>query len=162
MSKHITLKADTLKINFTPYALAKMSNGLFRAVESYKENDIPILKYFLYCASIELGLKSSILSVDNSKAAKDEIKNKVGHDLIKANNLFLIRNPNVIILNKNDLVNLAKINPFFKNKGLEYITVDVIVELMKGLSNFPDLKDIRNVAKKVNKYLQKNKLHINS
>lgn len=162
MSKHITLKADTLKINFTPYALAKMSNGLFRVVESYKENDIPILKYFLYCASIELGLKSSILSVDNSKAAKDEIKNKVGHDLIKANNLFLIRNPNVIILNKNDLVNLAKINPFFKNKGLEYITVDVIVELMKGLSNFPDLKDIRNVAKKVNKYLQKNKLHINS
>ncbi len=162
MNKHITLKADTLKVNFTPYALARMSNGLFKATESYKEDDMPTLKYFLYCASIELGLKASILSADNSKVANDKLKNKVGHDLIKANNLFLKKNSKEIILDNNDLVSLTKINPFFKNKGLEYITIDVIVELMNGLSKFPDLEDIRRIAKKVNMYLLNHKLHINS
>lgn len=161
MSKHITLKVDTLKMNFTPYALAMMSNGLFRVIESYKENDTPILKYFLYCASIELGLKSSILSIDNSKAVKYQLKKKVCHDLIEANNLFLKKNPSQVILDSNDLISLAKINPFFKNKGLEYINTDVIVELMKGLSNFPDLEEIRSIAAKINKFLLMKKLYIN-
>lgn len=162
MNRNVNIKVDTPKINFTPYALARMSNGLFRVSESYKENDTPILKYFLYCASIELGLKSSILSTDNSKAIKDKLKNKVGHNLIKAHNLFTKKNPSETILNSEDLISLKKINPFFKNKGLEYISADVIVELMRGLSGFPDLKDVRNIAKKTNKYLLKNKLHINS
>lgn len=161
MSKHTIIKVDTLKVNFTPYALAKMSNGLFTATELYKEEDVLTLKYFLYCTSIELGFKASILSVGNSKKVKDELKYTVRHDLIKVNNLFIQR-MNIDILDTNDLLSLKKINPFFKTKGLEYVTTDVIVELANGTPNLPGLRDIRSIAEKINKYLLKNKLYINS
>lgn len=157
MDKHITIKADLLKVNFTPYALASMSDGLFRVIESYRENVIPTLRYFLYCVSIELGLKASILMVDNSKVVKSELREKVKHNLIKVYNLFF-KKTNETILNENDLINLRKINPFFYKKGLEYTTTDVIEELMKGLSSLPDLENIRIIAEKINQYILKNKL----
>lgn len=160
MVKHVIFKAETLNINFTSYALAKMSNGLFIITESNKENDVLTLKHYLYCASIELGLKASILSVINSKDVKDELKYKIGHDLIKVNSLF-IKKMKYSILDYNDLVTITKINPFYKNKGLEYITTPVIFELMTGTPNIPDLKDVKSVAEKINKHLLDNKLYIN-
>jgi hypothetical protein len=161
MNRNLNTKVDTLKINFTPYALARMSDSFFRLTKSYKGKDTLIPKYFLYCVSIELGLKSSILSIDDSKTVKDKLKKEVSHNLITAYDLFLENNPRVTVFSEDNLKSLKKVNTYFKNKSLEYITSDLIIQLMNGLSNLPKLRDIRGIAEKVNKFLLKKKLYIN-
>lgn len=144
-----------LVINFTPFAQAKMSNGLFQCVEGYTATDMPVLNYFLYCASIELGLKASILSTDNSPAKKRAMRRPIGHDLEMAYAAFETAWPATPLFDSADLVAMGKINPFYRQKGLEYVTMDVIVQLLHGLSGFPAMHDIRAVALKVNDFLKR-------
>jgi hypothetical protein len=118
-----------------------------------KATDIVLLNYFLFCASIELGLKAAILSIGNSATAKEEMK-RIGHDLVKAYARFRTSFPANDLLDANDQAALAKINPFFKKKGLEYITGDVVEALMNGLSAFPSETEILTAAQKVNSFLQ--------
>lgn len=148
-----------MHINFTPYAMARMSDGLFNSSENYM-SEMSILNFFLLSASIELGLKSSILSKDNSAGKKKALKT-ISHDLEKAYLEFQKDFNNQNVMDAQDLITLGKINPFYKQKGLEYITTDVIVALMNGLSSFPSLEELRRVATKVNSFLQMNKLYIN-
>lgn len=153
-----TIQPQTGIVNFTPYAMAKMSDGLFNASENYNAKDTPTLNYFLYCASIELGLKAGILSQDNSSTNKKYLKGQaISHDLQNLYQYFLNYFSMENLFDANDLVILDKINPFFRTKGLEYITTDVIVALANGLSAFPQLPDLRNTALKMNQFLIKNK-----
>jgi len=156
--KNITLTAETGHINFTPIALAKMSNGLFLCSTAHKA-DIVLLNYFLYCAAIELGFKASILSMDNSQAAKAAMR-KLGHDLAKVHQRFLDLFPRVELLDSDDQVALEKINPYYRKKGLEYVTADVLGELAAGLSSFPSPTEIQVVAQKVNTFLQQRRFFI--
>lgn len=49
----------------TPLALARMSQDMFGAGRGYKtDKEVPLIKYYLYCACIELGLKAAILATD--------------------------------------------------------------------------------------------------
>jgi len=152
-----TIQPQTGIVNFTPYAMAKMSDGLFNASENYNAKDTPTLNYFLYCASIELGLKAGILSQDNSLANKKHLKGPaISHDLQNLYQYFLNYFGTENLFDANDIAVLDKINPFFKTKGLEYITTDVIVALASGLSAFPKLSDLKNIALKMNKFLINN------
>lgn len=155
------VKLETVNVNITSFGLAKMSNGLFNASENYSATDIPLLNFFLYCASIELGLKASILSVDNSKNQKVDLKSKdIGHDLEKIYSRFKFLFPEEELFLPCDVQALQKINRFYRDKGIEYITLPMIMVLMKGMSAFPQLSEIRAVAKKVNLFISGYKLFI--
>jgi len=158
---NIRIQPQTGHINFTPFAMAKMSNGLFNASNSYKDNSMVMLNYFLYSASIELGLKSSILSQDNSESKKKYLKSKnIGHDLNKAYKEFS-KYFNVSLFDSSDLIIMNKINKYYRNKGLEYITIDIITSLAIGLKPFPKLEELEKVSKKMNDFLLNNKYFIN-
>ena len=159
--QNIKIQVPTAHLNFTPYAMARMSNGLFKASENYK-GDTQLLNFFLLCASIELGLKSTILSKNNSKTKKSFLKTNIRHDIEKAYEEFKKDFSKEKLLDQGDINIIKKINPFYKKRGLEYITIDVIFALMTGMSSFPALSELQNVALKINSFLQKNKFFINN
>lgn len=162
----VTMHAGTGRVNVTPHALAKMSNGLFDVSEKCPDQPnagAPLLNYFLYCASIELGLKAAILSVDNSEAKKKLLRFKPnGHDLVNVHAQFQVDLPNRNVLGANDLGAIQKINPFFRDKGLEYVTLDVITELVTGMASFPELAEIRQAAAKVNEFLKSEEFFVSA
>ena len=153
-----TVSVGSVHINFTPYALARLSNAIYNTTLHY-DDDAPIGEYLLWCISIELGLKAAILSKNNSKSRQKKNKNEIGHDLIKAGEAFHVKF-GYKLFDKKDIQALNQINPYFKNKSMEYFEIETIVALMKGLSTFPDLNNIKTVATKVNKFLSENKYFV--
>jgi hypothetical protein len=146
----ITLTAGVGAVNFTPYALARTSDDFFQSSEAYTSK-APTFNYFMRCASIELAFKSAILSTGNSDATKVLIKS-LGHDLERAHATFIARFPEQLTPAEVDAIKI--ISPYFKSKGLEYTTADVIEQLMKGLSGFPDYELVRSASAKLNAFLR--------
>lgn len=103
------------------------------------------------CASIELGFKSAIMSTNNSATTKALLKKWVGHDLERAHSEFIARFPEQLTPAEVDAIKI--ISPYFKSKGLEYITLDVIEQLMNGLSGLPDYELVRSASTKLNSFL---------
>ncbi len=151
------LQARTLHVNLTPYVLARISESFYFASKNYESKEIFTFNYYLYCASIEIGLKSAILSKDNSFKNKKKIKNEIGHDLVKAICEFEQAFNGQIIINQEDKENIEKINKFYKNKGLEYFTIDVLVSAVHGGKGFLELLKIENISKKVIDFIKQNK-----
>ncbi len=144
----------------TPYGMATISEDLFK-MASYFENDnkISLAQYYIYCASMEIGLKAAILARDCTKESKETIKN-FGHNLHTVKNKFEdLYDP---IWDKDDIKAIEKINPFFKDKDLEYFKINVMGEMLKGLKQFPSLDSIENAARKVNQFVNQEKFFINA
>lgn len=144
----------------TPYGMARTANDMFRMADAYPVNDIVSLaKYYVFCASIEIGMKAAILGVDCTSKNKELIKS-LGHDLCKVHDTF--RKNYDSPWGKDDLNAITAINPYFSKKGLEYCTTDVVVALLKGFSEVPDIQLIREAAYKVNAFLHSNELFLNA
>lgn len=153
MVDHV-LKIETLAINLKPYAMARMSEGLFKSSQNYHSEKMPVLNYFLLCASIELGLKSYILNINNSSENNQIVKN-YGHDLEQVYRGFMsVNKVDKFFLNQEEINTVSKINPYFKSKGLEYFVNGMMFEMATALSGFPELEDLIKVASKVNKLLE--------
>lgn len=135
-----------------------MSNDFFQSSEAYASAVSPF-NYFMRCVSIELGFKSAIMSTDNSAATKALIKN-VGHDLERAHAEFIARFSEQFTPAEVDAIKV--ISPYFKSKGLEYITIDVIAQLANGLSGFPDYELVRSASAKLNSFLVAEKFFIDA
>ena len=141
----------------TPYALARMSRHMFGAGRDYETADkVPLVKFYLFCASIELGLKSAILATDCTKNRKDFLKSKIGHDLEKAirecEKLY-----DLSFLERKDIEAIQAINPFFKGKGLEYFTLEMMSAALTGFKALPNLGDLQASAQKIQSFLEDNK-----
>ena len=156
MNKYI-INCETDHINITPYALAKISEAFYFASKNYQASEIFTFNYFLYCASIEIGLKSAILSKDNSFENKKTVKQNIRHDLIKAIGKFEQYFNGQTIINSKDCESIKKINNFYKEKGLEYFTIDVITSAVNGGKGFPELSEIENISKKIVNFIKENK-----
>lgn len=150
------LKMETGVVNIAPYGLAKVSESFFNVANNFNEKDYFLVHLFLYCASIEIGLKACILSKDNSKHNKDFLKNDIKHDLNEVIKEFCRLFGNKINFEADDLKNIDKINKYFKHKGLEYFTIDVIYSLAIGGKDFPSSLELKVIGEKVNDFLKKN------
>lgn len=153
------VKISTIKFNFTPFALANTSVNLFDMVESFSGKGTPILRYLIYCMSIELGLKSIVLGINNSVEIKKFLKYKFGHDLVKIYNFS--KKIADFRLSQDEVNTITKINPYYMSKGLEYYTIDVITSLANGLSDFPDVGSLKLICLKIKSYLILNKFYNN-
>ena len=77
------IRVEPVMSVITPFALAAFSHDIFSMCAAY--NDIPkgfLSKSYLYCVSIELGMKAAIIAIDCNDASKALIKT-FGHDLIR-------------------------------------------------------------------------------
>ncbi len=151
----VVINAEAEDFNITPFGQARMSNGLFHCAETCRKDDPVLLKYLLYCLSIEFGLKAAILSIDGSEKKEKELKS-ISHNLVDVYEEFCLAFPGPRILDAADLKVLERISPHFAGKGLEYIT-DVKREILRAYKDFPTIEDMQTVSGKINKILIRNK-----
>ena len=146
----------------TPYALGVMADDSHKAAVGFNSDKkmIPRLNYYLYCVAIELTFKAAFLSKDCIKERKEFLRKKIGHDLIKAMEACK-EDFDLSFLNSEDCELLVKINPFFKDKALEYFTGYMMGEMLMGHKNLPGLIDTENVSEKINIFLKDNNLFRN-
>ena len=146
------LHAEGATVALTPYIMARTAHHFFTMSHGYDTGkEIPFARHYLYCASIEIGLKAAILANECSEARKKFIKS-LGHDLTKACGSFQ-QFYGSDLWSADDIEAVTAINPFFANKGLEYFTIDVLVDTVNGSAELPDIGRIEQAAKKVNAFV---------
>jgi len=150
------MHTKTETINLTPHVLSRISETFYKSAKNYDLRDTPLVNLFLYGASIEIGLKSAILSKDNSMAKKCLVRYKIRHDLNMAVKEFNRDFNNKKIITTADLVHIQKLNKYYKNKGLEYCTGDVIYSLSSGGSGFPKISEIEKITEKIIRFIKRN------
>lgn len=144
----------------TPYALARFSHNFFKmTTEHITESDSFLPHLYLYCVSIELGLKAAILAEDCTEKSKGYIK-ELGHDLLKVRDRFE-EIYGTDWLNTENITVLKQINPYFKSKGLEYFTIEVLGIALKGFKQLPKVEQLQACAEKINNFLEQNNYFIN-
>lgn len=152
------LHGETATAVITPYAMALISDDLFKMCRSYtNENNIPLAKYYVHCASIEIGLKSAILAKKCTKEQKKFIK-ELGHNLEKvAINYEQMYSP---IWDSSEWGAVKQINKYFLKKDLEYFTIEMMGVALRGYKSLPDLNKVESAARKVNDFLNENRYFI--
>jgi len=156
--QNYVMRAEPAIAVITPHGMAKTAVDFFKMAEEYKSDaTISLARYYLFCASIELGLKAAILATDCTTHKKKHIQ-KLGHDLLAVYNDFAENY--AAIWDSSDVVAVTAINPFFKKKGLEYFTIDVLSAALNGFKEVPKIDEVGLAARKVNGFLQANKQFI--
>jgi len=162
MPKTVTVQVKGTMAAMTPYAMSRMSGQMYQAALDYTGDEkIPFVKYYLHCASIELGLKASILAIDCTPEKKEFLKNRLGHNLEKAINQAGKKH-DLSFLNKSDRATISKVNPFFKGKGLEYFTIEMLTEAVTGFKKLPSIGALEAVARKIQTFQDEHQRFINS
>lgn len=137
----------------TPYALAKFSHHTFEMASAYGREDrgsfVP--KLYFFCVSTELGLKASILAPNCNSARKTLIK-QLGHDLVEA--VAVAKSEcGVDLFTPEELEAVARINPFYRHKALEYFTSPMLGSMLRGYKDLPELETMQAVASKIQNHL---------
>lgn len=156
----VVVTPEPAEVKITPYALAMMSDDMHKSSQGYKPVRFPLINYYLYAASIELGLKSAILSVECSEQKKKQLKN-IGHNLEELIAVYEAEvNSNFFKASETQVV--LAVNKYFSNKSLEYFTETMLEAALRGFTSFPNIKDLEKVSEKVNNYLEANKFFLYS
>lgn len=144
----------------TPYAMAAMAHHFYEAGK-YRDKEVKtiLFPYYCFCASIELATKSAILALDCTSKEKIRLKQKIGHDLIKAIEECGTKY-NLSFLSDEDKKLISSVNIFYKNKGLEYFTIEMLVACMKGYKELPSIDYLEVLCKKFQTFLHENSYFI--
>lgn len=155
-SNMVVIKNPAGKNVITPYAMAKMSEDLYKASENYKpKQGVPFVNYFLYSFSIELSMKAAILSLNCTKTMKGKLKNEFSHNLEKIlDNFQELVEKN--LLSEKEIKVLSQINKFYKNKAIEYFSNSMLHQMLIGYKDLPNLDELQQICFKLNKFIEKN------
>lgn len=144
----------------TPYAMARISEDLYLASLNYTPVGRPIINYYLFAVSIEIGLKSAILSIDYTESSKMKIK-QLGHDLSKLVDCYQADfEQDYFSCDEQEVI--SQINQFYRDKSLEYFTTSMLRQALLGFKDFPPLEELSMIAGRVNTLLKANEYYINA
>jgi len=156
---HIIATPKPITVNLTPYAMAVFSSDLDVAIKSIDTSTrFSAAKFFLICLSIELAIKSTLLSLGLPKG------NVHGHDLDDLLQKFVKSiNPSFITAKDEKLIQQAV--RFYSrepgsSKGIVYFEANMKEQALKGYKDLPKIKDLENIHRKFQRYLKKNDLNI--
>ena len=143
----------------TPYAIARFSEDLYLASLNYTP-DRPMINYYLFAVSIEIGLKSAILSIDCTEDSKTKIK-ELGHDLSRLVDCYQAELGRDYFSCDEQAI-ISQINQFYRDKSLEYFTTPMLRQALLGFKDFPPLEELSMIAGKVNMLLKDNDYYTNA
>jgi len=139
---NVVIKVEPFVVNISPLGFHRYSNEFLKAGQEFKGEDIfsPV-PYYLYCRSIELSLKSFLLS---KGVSKETLKKKIGHNLEKSiNKAESLGLSDVVVIAKQHRKELKKANEYYVSKGFEYFEV---LKAVTGYQNLPDLSLLSELA----------------
>ena len=143
----------------TPLALASFSHHIFNMCSDYgTENKGFLAQSYLFCVSIELGLKAAIVAIDCNDESKKLIKS-LGHDLIAVHDCFK-KHYQKQIFDQSDFDVLESVNAHYHRKGMEYFSPQVMLSMMRAYKDFSSLEELHQTAAKLNGFLNENELFV--
>ncbi|MGH8059104.1 MAG: hypothetical protein ACREOH_18020 [Candidatus Entotheonellia bacterium] len=133
--KSYVLQAEPVVVRVTPYGFLRYAKEFLQAAQAIPRQDgFSPVPYYLFCRSLELGLKAFVLAKGDTVEA---VKKKLGHDLIKtltrANALGLAA---IVPVSPDELSEVAKANAYYVGKGFEYF------QLIPAVTGYPDLASL--------------------
>ena len=140
MPRNIVIKLGSIKINMTPFGFHKYASDYLDTANKWTgETHYSPVPYFLYCRTIELGLKGYLLA----KGKKlDWVKDTLGHDLMKGlKNARQNSLDDILDTTDIDEKEIEVANKYYKTKGFEYFFVSNHVTGLQGLPKLEVLKD---------------------
>jgi len=139
-SGNVTIEVPTAHLNLSPFGFMHWARHYIKCHRDFKSpNDFSPVPYFLLCRAIELGLKARHLETLRQK----EVKDKFGHDLLKA---LRALPPGNVNLTDHQIEVLSTASKIYKDKGFEYFSV---VHAATGFKAFPDLAALEAITKEV-------------
>jgi hypothetical protein len=151
------LKPELLIAPIQPYSLARSAHHLFAMARQYTdEKDSSLTRQYLYCVAIELGMKAALLNKDSSAASRSIIKKQIRHDLARLIETFRSAY-DLDLFDGDDLTAIAKINPYFEYKDLEYFEASIVDQMATGRRDLPTLEALEAASGKVDAFLAERK-----
>ncbi|WP_131806603.1 hypothetical protein [Mycobacteroides abscessus] len=160
-SEEVVVIPEPVISDLSPYAMAVFSSDLDVAAKSIEaSNRFSAAKYFLICLSIELAIKSTLLSFN---VPKDELKS-IGHDLGELLEKFVECVESQFITAREGRL-IRQIVRFYdkepgSRKGLVYFEQNMKSEALRGYKDLPDIKKLEKVHDKFQKYLRENRYYL--
>ncbi|MEA3054225.1 MAG: hypothetical protein QOG72_3128 [Sphingomonadales bacterium] len=153
MADHI-LRAEPVIAVLTPYVLARSAHDAYCMTRDYVGDKSGwLMRLYMFCVTIELGMKGAILAENCTAAVKAELKSrKIGHDLSKLHDKFLEIFPP--IFNQVQVEAIERINAYFRDKGLEYFTPTVMEQTLNGGRDIPSVDVMEEIAGKLDAFLK--------
>jgi len=137
----ITIKVPHMKINIDPLAFRYWASQYYICKQQFNPpSRFSPLPYFLLCRSIELSIKSLLLSSGNTK---ETVKRLYSHDIIRAYNALY---EDSRILREEELKELEFANEIYRKKGFEYL---IPKDVLSGYNEHPNLEILDGIAKKL-------------
>ena len=131
---------SSIYVNISPEAFHLWATHYYNCRLDYKEpKGFSPVPYFLLCRSIELELKSMLLSIHTRK----EVKHDFGHDLMSAYEALSEADK---ILSSDELLVLRNASEIYRRKGFEYFEPE---DALRGYSTFPELTVLELITQKL-------------
>lgn len=146
------MKVEAAHFNLSSYGWAKFSQHAQAMAAGYPDGDATRgPKLYFYSLAIELGLKAAIFAKNPLPATKAELK-KLGHNLIELLDRFE-EDWGVPLLSAEERDHVNRVNNYFKHKGLEYFTGEMLEAILQGWRDLPDPQELQGVAATINAFL---------
>lgn len=145
MTMNNLIKIEPLKFNITPFGFHKYASDYLDTADNWSsESKYSPVPYFLYCRSIELGLKAFLLAKGKNL---EYVKYKIGHSLTKAlENARQNALDDIIETSDIEKVEIEIADKYYKDKGFEYFSVSNHVT---GLKELPKLDILKEYSQKL-------------
>jgi hypothetical protein len=145
MAKNYILKAESSEIKISPFGFHKYASDYLETAEKWPtQSTYSPVPYFLYCRTIELGIKAYLLAKGKDL---DFIKFNIRHDLTKGlNNAILNALDDILETTDIEKAEIEVANKYYKDKGFEYFFVE---KHATGLMELPELEVLKRYAHKL-------------
>ena len=149
------------QFDLTVYYTAKMASDLFHSAEAYPGTGIlPWHRLLLYCMTIELALKASLLNNNNTRQQRHANK-ALSHrlaDIVEAAKDSVPPN----LLTDQHLQAISKVSVFFHRKDLEYASIELSEQMVTGRKKLPDIESLRSAALALVDFVEENRHFVDS
>jgi hypothetical protein len=151
LTDHV-LKPETAHFNLSSYGWAKFCQHAHAMAAGYPDGDATRgPKLYFYSLAIELGLKAAIFAKSPLPATKSELRD-LGHNLIALLDRFE-QDWSIAALGTEERAHVNRVNDYFRRKGLEYFTGEMLMAIMNGWRDLPDPQALEGVAASINAFL---------
>jgi hypothetical protein len=134
------IRTESLELNLSPEAFHRYAIHYYKCKQDFNcPDDVSPVPYFLLCRAIELEIKSRHLKDKRQK----EVKELYMHKFFKA---YKALDHNERLLNSTEEATLKAASVIYASKGFEYFEP---YHAAKGFSQYPDLKVLDSIAKKL-------------